>query len=311
MTQPSDTARTPEPPRFPHMAAVLVLFAPHADPARTMRTALGVVERVVLVDNAPEGHPMAAAWRDEPGVAVLSNANRGGLAGAYNLACQWLASNAPSMQYVAFIDDDSDASVLAAFLSDTSVVATLASKETAAVAPAHRERATGLRAKHMVLGRWSWQYLPRELRGLNQVAFVINSMSVWRMEALQQIGAYNEWLGIDNVDTEYCLRARRQQLAVYLHGDFEFVQSIGQRYPYRLLGRAFQSGGHPSARRYLIARSLCRLFRVWLPREPAFAALCLARLGYELLGIVLAERDRPRKLCALGRGALAGLLSRP
>lgn len=311
MTTPSDIAHVPKAPQFPHVAAVLVLFAPHADPAHTMRTALGVVGRVVLVDNAPEGHPMAAAWRDEPGVVVLSNANRGGLAGAYNVAIRWLESHAPAMQYVAFIDDDSNASVLAAFLSDTSVVATLARKDTAAVAPAHRERATGSRAKHLVLSRWRWRYLEREARGLRQVAFVINSMAVWRMEALQQIGAYNEWLGIDHVDTEYCLRASRLGLAVYLHGDFEFAQSIGQRYPYRLLGRVFQSGGHSSNRRYLIARSLCRLFRVWFAREPAFAALCMARLGYELLGIVVAERERPSKLSALGRGALAGLLSRP
>ncbi len=53
-------------PQFPHVAAVLVLFAAQTDPARTLRNVLGVVGQVVLVDNAHGGHPMAAAWRDEP-----------------------------------------------------------------------------------------------------------------------------------------------------------------------------------------------------------------------------------------------------
>lgn len=310
MTQPSDNEPAPEPPRFPCVAAVLVLFAPHADPSSALRTALRVVGQVVLVDNAPGGHPLAAAWRDEPAVSIVVNGNRGGLAGAYNAARVWLDRHSPGATHIVFIDEDSDAAVLSAFLADAGVADALTCKDTAAAAPAHRDRATGMRAKHLLLSRFGWRELPRETLGLQQVTFVINSMSVWRTDALRTIGTHNEWLGIDHVDTEYCLRARRHGLAVYLHGEFEFAHSIGERQPYRWLGRTLQSGGHSSARRYLIARSLCRLFRDWLTREPAFAMLCVARLSYEFLGIVVAEHDRSRKIGALGRGALAGLFSR-
>jgi len=41
--------------------------------------------------------------------------------------------------------------------------------------------------------------------------------------------------------------------------------------------------------------------------EPAFAALCLLRLGYEATGIALAEDRRLAKLFQLARGAVAGI----
>ena len=44
-------------------------------------------------------------------------------------------------------------------------------------------------------------------------------------------------------------------------------------------------------------------------REPAFAALCVARLAYEAFGIVKVESDRIVKLWALLRGIMVGLLT--
>ena len=296
---------------LPGAVAVLVVFDTRHDLAPALRSVLQALAHVVVVDNSADGHPALAEWRNAPRVTILHNRNRGGLAGAYNEAIRWLTvDRTEPTTHVVFVDEDSDAAVLRSFLTDPDVQAMLNDASTAAVAPAHRDRATGLRARHMVLRRWGWRYLVREIRGMQRVAFVINSMSVWRMDALRSIGAYNEWLGVDHVDTEYSLRARRRGLAVYMHGDFEFAQSVGRRHAYRLGGRVLQSGGHTIQRRYGIARSLCVLSRTWLLREPAFAALCLARLGYEAVGIMLAERQRLSKLGALVCGGLAGLFAR-
>ncbi len=289
--------------------AVLVVFDSQSDPALPLRSALQALAHVVVVDNSAVGHPALAAWRSDPCVTIIHHKNRGGLAGAYNAAVAWLAAMRPSTSHVVFIDEDSDASVLRPFLANADVMRALCDPDTACVAPAHRDRATGLRARHILLSRWRWRYLPREVGGMQRVAFVINSMSVWRMEALARLGAYDEWLGVDHVDTEYCLRARRNQLAVYIHGDFEFAQSIGKRRAYRLLGRELQSGGHGPTRRHSIGRNTAGLMRRMLFDEPAFAALCCARLGYEAVGILIAEDDRCGKLAALVRGAARGFLA--
>ena len=161
-------------------------------------------------------------------------------------------------------------------LRDEATGRTLAQPQTAALAPAYRDRATGLRGRYIRLGRYRLAFNPREFSDLRAVAFVINSMSVWRIQALRRIGPFNEGLAIDHVDTEYCLRARQAGLMLYVNGAFEFAHSIGERRKYRLLGVELQAGGHSPRRRWLIARNTVWLARNWFWREPAFCGLCLA-----------------------------------
>ncbi|MEO5732795.1 MAG: hypothetical protein ABIQ87_03785, partial [Rubrivivax sp.] len=56
----------------------------------------------------------------------------------------------------------------------------LADPATAAVSPAYRDRATAMRGRYMGLARWRFGFHPREFSELRDVAFVINSMAVWR-----------------------------------------------------------------------------------------------------------------------------------
>jgi rhamnosyltransferase len=291
-------------------AAVLVVFHPGSDPLPLIERLSASVGHVLLVDNSLHGHPALVVLPVRPGLHFIRNANQGGLAGAYNRAREALAALAPELRQLVFVDEDSDASVLDRFLSDAEVQARLADADTAAVAPAYCDRATGLRGKHMLLSRWRWHGLPRQFEGMRQVSFLINSMSVWRCAALDRLGPFDEGLRVDHVDTDYCLRARRAGLSLWLHGSHEFRHAIGERRRFRLFGVEMQAGGHPPARRYLIGRNTAWLARRNLWRVPSFTALCIARLAYEAVGIVVAEPERGPKLRALLRGACTGLLSR-
>jgi rhamnosyltransferase len=162
----------------------------------------------------------------------------------------------------------------------------------------------------MQLGRYWVHHLPRSEKGVFPVANVINSMSVWRRDAIRQIGPFNELLAVDHVDTEYCIRARQHGLFVYISGDYEFAHSIGVRRTYRLFGRTWQSNGHSAARRWMVGRGMAWLFRRYMFKEPAFAALCLLRLSYEAVGIAIAEGDRWAKLRALVFGTIEGVFTR-
>lgn len=299
------------PPLCRHTAAVLVAFRPDADPRPLLAQLDGHVAHTVVVDNSAEGLPAVQALPAHAQRSLLHNRNRGGLAGAYNLALRHLAEAKPGaaalpITHVVFLDEDTDASVLPRLLCDPAAAALLQQADTGAVAPAYVERATALRGKYIQLERWHLNYLPRQFSGLKRVAFVINSMSVWRLAALQQIGPFNEGLAIDHVDTEYCLRARQAGLGVHVHGSHEFLHAIGQRRRFRFLGREMQAGGHSPARRYLIGRNTAWLGWHYLWREPAFAFLCATRMVYEIVGIALAEDRRAAKLWALLRGTLVG-----
>lgn len=292
-------------------AAILVLHGAVGDLAAPLERLATVVDRVLLVDNNEQPAPALLALAERMPFELLHHGNRGGLAGAYNRALRVLRQGpAPVPGAVILLDQDSDTAALQAFLADEEVRALLSRDDVAVVAPAYCDRATGLRGRYIELGRWRLHHLPRIFEGARPVAFVINSMSVWRMPALDRIGPFDETLAIDHVDTEYCLRARRVGLGVWVHGSHRFAHSIGARRRYQLLGHELQAGGHPAWRRRLIGRNTVLLARRWGWREPAFAGLCLMRLAYEATGILMAEDDKAARLAALVRGAIEGLFMR-
>jgi rhamnosyltransferase len=289
-------------------AAVLVVYRQVAAVPALLDAVNNAVGCVVVVDNSEHGHASLLDLVHRHRATLIQGGNVGALAGAYNRALDHLRSLPHPPQHVVFLDDDSDPGVLGALLADAEAQRLLVDPTTAAVAPAYRDRATGLRGRYIMLGRFRLTHMARQFGDLRPVAFLINSMSVWRMAALDRIGRFNEGLAIDHVDTEYCLRARQAGLSTYVHGKHEFAHAIGQRTRFRFLGREMQAGGHAPARRYLIGRNTAWLARDWLWREPAFAALCVLRLAYETVGIVAAEDQAWTKLGALWRGAGRGLL---
>lgn len=289
-------------------AAVLVVYRQAAAVPAMLAVLSATVGRVVVIDNSELGHAALADLARQQRATLIHAANVGALAGAYNRALDHLRTLQPPPRQVVFLDDDSDPAVLGPLLADADARRLLDDEGTAAVAPAYRDRATGLRGRYITLGRFRLTHMARQFADVRPVAFVINSMSVWRMAALDRIGRFNEGLAIDHVDTEYCLRARQAGLSTYVHGGHEFAHAIGQRTRFRFLGREMQAGGHPPARRYLIGRNTAWLARDWVWREPAFAGLCALRLAYETLGIVVAEEQAWAKLGALWRGAGRGLL---
>lgn len=293
-------------------AAILVAYAPQGDPAPAASALLRVLGHVVVVDNRDEATVASARpWQLPPHAVVLDNRNRGWLAGAYNVAVEWLFRNAPEVTRIAFIDDDSDVSALDGLLRDRAVNELLARPGTAAVAPTYRERVTGIRPRPVRLSTLSWTRMDRDSREIHRVSFIINSMSVWNVSALRAIGSFDEWLGIDHVDTDYCLRAQRAGYAVYVHGGHEFAHAIGQRRSYRFLGFELQTGGYGPERRLGIARGLTYLARRGLLRQPALTVFCLLRLAYEGLGVLVAEDRRTPKMRALFAGFVSGLLGPP
>jgi len=287
-------------------AAVIVAYHPRQDLTPLLQSLRMAVGRVVVVDNSCPPHAALPDWAAAAGALWLGAGNVGGLAGAYNKALALLETDA-AVRHVVFVDEDSDTSVLHGFLSDGCNAELLSRPDTAAIAPAYRDRATAMRARYMRLQRWRLSYLPRQFDHVEAVAFVINSMSVWRRDALRRLGRFDEQLAIDHVDTDYCLRARHAGLRLYVNGRFEFAHSIGERRRYRLFGRELQAGGHSADRRRLIARNTVRLARAECLRLPAFGFLCLTRLAYELAGILMAEPQKWTKAMAVLRGAASGV----
>ncbi|MBH9553311.1 hypothetical protein [Inhella gelatinilytica] len=266
----------------------------------------------MIVNNHPQGH-WPADLRLPPDVVRLDNQNQGGLAGAYNRALRWLDEHAADRwPFVLFVDDDSQPQSLEAFLGDPNTLAAFRNDDCGAIAPAYRERQTGLRGQYVQpLHGVSVRFWPREFADLRPVSFLINSMSCWKREVLHRLGPFDETLAVDHIDTDMCLRAQRAGLRLLVDGSHEFLHRIGERRAYRFLGRTFQTGGHDPDRRFQIGRNTVWLIRRHGWQFPSFAVLALSRLAYETLGILKAEAQKGAKLAALWRGIGVGLWRRP
>jgi rhamnosyltransferase len=303
--QPTSTASTD-----PRVIAVTVAYAEERDPVAAVERLAPFVDHVILVDNTASGHPKLAGRGSRDRLTILANANKGGLAGAYNAALERVRAAHPDATHVLFLDDDTDTGAVASLLGSAVIRQWAARDDVAATAPAYVDRATGIRVAPIQLSRFRYRVLSRQLQEPTEVAFLINSMSLWRVDALRHIGSYDERLAVDHVDTDYCLRAGILGYKLVLNPAITFQHSIGTRRKYELFGRTLQSGGHSPARREMIGRNTVVLARRYGRRYPAFAILCLTRLLYECLGIVIAEDQRASKLWSLAKGTVSGALIR-
>lgn len=293
-----------------HVVGVLVAFDLLRNPIDIAESVSSVLDHLIIVDNAPGGHPFLTKGGDGIRYRILANGNVDGLAGAYNRAIDCIRNDHPNATHILFIDDDTDTSSVAAFL-DSEITRQYCTRcDVAAVAPAYVDRETGLRGAHIQLSRFRYRHLPRNLAVPTEVAFLINSLSLWSVGAISRIGGYNVRLKIDHIDTDYCLRAARAGYSLILNSQVSFLHSIGKRRTFRLFGMTMQAGGHSPARRAMIACNTVMLAKHFGVRMPAFAALCAMRLVYECVGILMAENAKLAKLRAVIVGSLTGIFSR-
>src|SRR5512139_449368 len=192
--RPSAAAEPPNSPRMnaaptssaasrsaPGIVAIVVAYAAERDSLAIVDQVGPFVDRVILVDNTPRGHPLVGQRATAANITMIANANRGGLAGAYNTAIARVAADHPTATHVLFLDDDTDTGAVEPFLTSAVVQALAIAVDVAAVAPTYVDRATGIRLAPIQLSRYRWRVLPRDLAQPVDVTFLINSMSLWRV----------------------------------------------------------------------------------------------------------------------------------
>jgi len=293
-----------------NVIGIIVTFDPQIDPISSVTQILDSLSHLIIVDNCPGNHPLLGNFGCSEKVSIIKNSNIGGLAGAYNAALSTVELEHPEATHILYLDDDTDMASVREFLGSKNTAMLANDPKVAAVAPIYVERTTGLRCAPIMLNRFSYKMFPRTLSNPTQVSFLINSMSLWRVDAIRRIGKYSTVLAVDHIDTDYCLRAALHGYQLVIDPTLSFNHSIGKRRSYTLLGKTLQSGGHSPARRRMIARNTVLLAKRYGWNYPSFAFLCLMRLCYEVVGITIAEDESVPKLSATFKGALSGMFGR-
>lgn len=136
---------------------------------------------------------------------------------------------------------------------------------------------------------------------------VIQTGTLWAVDALLSLGGFDETLGIDAVDAAACLRLRAAGLHVVIAPGVEISHRIGAGQQVRVLGRDVLASGHSPERRTTMVRNRLRLFPAEFAQSPTHALRTLRRVAMNTALAVTVEDDRWAK----AKGAARGLLPHP
>lgn len=286
------------------VCAVIVTYGPDTDLlARVVDSVLQQVGHLVVFDNGSASFDVVAQLGHRPGVTAIASPHNVGLGAALNRACE--QAQARGFEYVLLMDQDSVLADGMVQVLGTALVELARHEPVAAVGPQFRDARSGALAPFVHFGF----PLNHKLRGgpgqRISCDFLITSGSLVPVQALRQVGAMDESLFIDNLDMDWCFRAKRNGLALYGICDAQMSHSIGEAL---LASRAKADGVivHKPFRLYFIMRNRVLLYRrAYTPR--VWIAQDVPRLLLKFIGNGLFLPERAARLGFMLKGLWDGV----
>ena len=290
----------------PRIGALVVLYRPTTEQLAHLLELCEHGVPVLAVDNSPVAVPSIARGLAAHGIEYLCNANRGGIAGAYNRGLTHLFER--GFDAVALFDQDS-----------------LVSADYVRVM---RESCTALGARPFAIGPRIYdenirRFLPQMYSNglsirrlifeagasLQPCSFLLSSGCVISRLAYERLGTFAEPLFIDHVDTEYSLRALLRGVPFYVEPRLILSHRIGEKREHRLGPIRVTSMNHPAFRRYYMARNGMHLCLQYMPTLPVALIPNLITL-MQVWQVLLFESGKLAKLSGIVCGMVDGMLGR-
>lgn len=239
-----------------------VIVAYYPDPhefAHVVKSVLRQVDFLVIVNNSES--PLSELKQEDftdnnvHQLSIIENVENLGIASALNLGLELLKQC--GCYYFLLLDHDS-------VIPDGMVAKLTATyqlmsqtQQVAAVGPAYFNARLNKFAPFIKFGNWSLEKIAVPHKpAIVETHFLISSGSIISLDALNQIGAMEEDLFIDYVDTEWCLRAISKGYHLYGVSDVVMEHSLGDK-PLILFGRSFPM--HSPLRHYYLVRNAITL----------------------------------------------------
>ena len=278
------------------MVVVIPTFEPPAHLLDLVSTAHASVEHVVVSDDASPCTSDALLRRVAAveGVTVLRHTSNAGIARGLNQGLRTATER--DATWLLTIDQDS--------MIDTSYINNLVEAATSRLDRAERTGAVGAAVIDDLSGPMT--YPASTVRGLLVTEEVIQTGTLWNVDALNRVGGFNESLGMDAVDAAACLALRRDGFVVGIADGLTVKHAIGRSTSVTIGARTVMVTGHSPERRTSMLRSRLRLFPAEFAESPRHALRTIRRVVMnQLLGLLI-EGQRWEK----AKGTAQGLLPR-
>lgn len=284
-----------------HVCAAIVTYYPDV---LELRAALAKVSlqagQVLIIDNATVDddfeYLVHAPLPDN--VTIIRNPVNEGLGAAINRAAHWADEN--GYRYLLLLDQDSAvypdmvAKLLEAYV-DLSAVSAVA-----AVGPRFLDARNGQVAPFVRIGFPFNHKIRCADAAVVECDFLISSGSLIPLPVLARVGGMDESLFIDNVDLEWCFRARREGFRLFGVGAAQMEHRIGDSVESLPWGLGDVTV-HSPVRLYYMMRNRLLLYRraetprVWIAQDIPRLVLKLMRLA-----LFIAPRRKNAKYMLMG-----------
>lgn len=289
------------------IGALIVTYQPDlALLRRSLQAVAPQVNHVLLIDNASSASPETMlAELDELPLTLLTLEQNLGLATAQNRGMDWLHRH--GFDHALLLDQDSlPESDMVIALTQALDERQAAGDPVAAVGPLYIDPRTGS-AREFVRFRGLGIQRTRctEAGALPAVDFLISSGTLLPMGVYERVGPFEDALFIDNVDLEWCFRARGSGHRLYGVCAARMQHQLGDQTLRIWLGRWWQVYRHSPRRQYFIARNRLALYRrSYSPR--GWIVQDLLRFPLKLFWFGLVFAPRRENLRMILRGAWDG-----
>jgi len=292
------------------VAAVIVTYRRAlADLTALLQATVAQVETVVVIDNTPA----PSVLLDDPRIQccdVVINGRNVGLAAAQNQGIALARKH--QCDHVLLLDDDSLPAVdmverLTAALDRLDA----RGERVAAVGPRWHDRHTGRDAPFVRLGIGRMHNIDCTGRTGDTIECdtLVSSGCLVPLARLDEIGAMDERLFIDQVDVEWGLRAQAQGFRLYGVCDAVLYHGIGERTVRPWFARGRNVPVHAPLRDYYLVRNIVAVFFL-RPAPWRWRLVQLLRLPGLVLVIATQMPPRARRLRLIARGLADALLGR-
>ena len=298
----------------PRVGGVIVTYNPDWKTINNIELLLPQVDHLVVVDNSTQSavvNRLEVAFKEK--LTVLRNGKNSGIAAALNKGCLKLLQQ--GYQWAVTMDQDSQP---APNLISSLVDGLLAFEARSSVAlvgchPLHPEH-TDLEYRWLQQSARFPAFFKRTGLGpdvkVSPVDVVITSGCLTSLEVWFKLGQFRTEFFIDYVDTEFCLRAKRNGYHVLACYNALMFHTMGLRTRGKLFGRMFLPLNHSPVRRYYIARNSIVMIREYGLLFPHWLLFDVCASLYNAFRILMFESHRRRKIAMCIRGFRDGLLGR-
>ena len=296
-----------------NLIAVIVTYRPPQGFEHHLEQLYSEFDKLILVDNGSPSETQEMlrdqARRRAGSLILILNPKNLGIATALNQGFDWASRH--QYDFVISLDQDSLPAPGMTKVMLQAYDAHLHRDKIAVVAPVVEDPNAGILARYL-RPKYSLFFERKGCTGqvLEDVSIVITSGSMYDLKTYEQLGPFRDAFFIDYVDTEYCLRAKKQGFDIIVACDAHLQHRLGNQQRFRVGPLEIRPTFHSVIRWYYISRNRIPMIREYGIRFPHWLLYELIINSYGFLRMLCFEDHKLGKILAVILGGLDGLAGR-